>query len=417
MLKLIQHDDRGDIMIRCKLFTFFLINMLAGLYAQPVDRFMVFSDPHYYSPNSGFRETILFELVNAAITEEVDFIFITGDLIIQGVSEDSHIDSVLADWRFILDTLAQHDIRLYALRGNNDVSSGAAWDSLFSGVYAFPQNGPPGELNRTYAIVYDNMLFLSLDQYISAHRINQTWVDSILTVNHRPHIFAAGHEPVFKLIHSLGVDPEVRDLFWESLTDAGAKIFFCGHDHCYDHAVIDDGDADPTNDIHQMIVGTGGAYPHGDGEYDGDNGRWTPVRSFHAADTGYVLAEVTESGLLVSRKKREGPNNYSDGGDAYSFLTSLTEEYYSVKDFNLYQNYPNPFNQNTVISWYLTVSSHVELTVYNVLGEKVATLLSKRMNPGNYTYQFDGEFLTSGIYYCRFSAGEYQAAKKMILLR
>ncbi len=400
-----------------KYLSLVLFIIVTTLHAQPVDRFMVFSDPHHFSPHPAFRETILCEFVKAAITEEVNFVFITGDLIIQGVPEDSRIDSVLADWQFILDTLAQHGIRLYAVRGNNDISSGAAWDSLFSGAYAFPQNGPPGELNRTYAIVYDNLLFFSLDQYVSAHRINQNWIDSILTVNHRPHIFAAGHEPVFKLIHSLSVDPEDRNLFWESMTDAGAKIFFCGHDHCYDHAVMDDGDGDPVNDMHQMIVGTGGAYPHGDGEYDGDNGRWTPVRSFHAADTGYVLAEVTESGFLVSRKRREGPNKFTDGGDAYTFLTSSIKNHYPLKEFILYQNHPNPFNQNTVISWHLTVSSHVELTVYNVLGEKVAALLSKRMNPGKYTYQFDGEFLTSGIYYYRFIAGEYQAVKKMILLR
>ena len=247
-------------MIRCKLIILLLINLLTGLQAQPVNRLMVFSDPHHNSPHPAFRETVLFELVNAAITEDVDFIFITGDLIIQRLPEDSRIDSVLADWRFILDTLAQHGIRLYSARGNNDIFSGVAWDSLFSGIYTFPQNGPPGEPNRTYSIMYDNLLFLSLDQYVSGHRINQSWLDSILTGYDRPHIIVAAHEPAFKLIHTdcMGAYPEDRDLFWESLTDAGAKIYFCGHDHCYDHAILDDGDGNPLNDIHQVIVGTGG---------------------------------------------------------------------------------------------------------------------------------------------------------------
>ena len=86
-------------------------------------------------------------------------------------------------------------------------------------------------------------------------------------------------------------------------------------------------------------------------------------------------------------------------------------------DFRLNQNYPNPFNSSTVISWQLAVSSMVELSVYNVLGEKVATLVSKRMNSGNHTYTLDGKNLASGIYYYQIIAGDYREVKKMILLR
>jgi hypothetical protein len=83
----------------------------------------------------------------------------------------------------------------------------------------------------------------------------------------------------------------------------------------------------------------------------------------------------------------------------------------------LHQNYPNPFNPETVISWQLAVGSMVELSVYNVLGEKVATLVSKRMNPGHHTYTFNGSNLASGLYYYQLMAGEYRDFKQMILIK
>lgn len=86
-------------------------------------------------------------------------------------------------------------------------------------------------------------------------------------------------------------------------------------------------------------------------------------------------------------------------------------------NFVLMQNYPNPFNPTTVISWQLAVSSHVDLSVYNLLGEKVATLVSERMNAGYHTYQFDGKNLASGVYYYQLVAGDFREVKKMILLR
>jgi len=85
--------------------------------------------------------------------------------------------------------------------------------------------------------------------------------------------------------------------------------------------------------------------------------------------------------------------------------------------FRLDQNYPNPFNPSTVISWQLAVGSHVELVVYNTLGEKVAILVSQKMNPGRHHYTFNGRDLASGVYYYQLVAGDYREVKKMILLR
>jgi len=131
----------------------------AGLNAQQSTRFMVVADPHIYSPSSNFRQTILFELTVAAIEEQVDFIFFPGDLAIRKPADSTQIDTVLMDWRFVLDTLKHHNIRVLACRGNNDAYSGYAWDSLFTGDCSFPVNGPETEINRTYAFEFNDILF------------------------------------------------------------------------------------------------------------------------------------------------------------------------------------------------------------------------------------------------------------------
>ena len=88
-----------------------------------------------------------------------------------------------------------------------------------------------------------------------------------------------------------------------------------------------------------------------------------------------------------------------------------------VSKFKLDQNYPNPFNPYTLISWQLAETGHTELTVFNLLGEKVITLVSGDQNPGSHSYRFDGRNLPNGIYYYRLISGQQTEVKKMILLR
>jgi predicted GH43/DUF377 family glycosyl hydrolase len=95
----------------------------------------------------------------------------------------------------------------------------------------------------------------------------------------------------------------------------------------------------------------------------------------------------------------------------------VDEEIDTPRKFVLYQNYPNPFNPSTTIEFTLPKSEFVELKVYNILGKEVLTLVSKKLNQGNHTYTFDGNNLSSGIYYYQLVAGEYREVKKMVLLR
>lgn len=87
------------------------------------------------------------------------------------------------------------------------------------------------------------------------------------------------------------------------------------------------------------------------------------------------------------------------------------------KEFALYQNFPNPFNPTTTISFNLDRQSHVTLTVYNMLGQKVATVLSGVQSAGYHQVEFDASNLPSGMYFYKLEAGTNVAMKKMVLVK
>ncbi|HVP06337.1 MAG TPA: FlgD immunoglobulin-like domain containing protein, partial [Candidatus Acidoferrum sp.] len=92
------------------------------------------------------------------------------------------------------------------------------------------------------------------------------------------------------------------------------------------------------------------------------------------------------------------------------------------QSYGLSQNYPNPFNPTTQISFALPKASQVELTVFNVLGQEVKTLVSGQMDAGSHTVVWDGtnsagQSVSSGIYFYRISADQFSATKKMLMLK
>jgi hypothetical protein len=85
--------------------------------------------------------------------------------------------------------------------------------------------------------------------------------------------------------------------------------------------------------------------------------------------------------------------------------------------FELLQNYPNPFNPTTTIKFDVAKEGPVMLTVYNMLGEQVATLANGRYTPGSYSVNFDASVLASGIYMYRLRVGGYTQTKSMVLVK
>ncbi len=85
--------------------------------------------------------------------------------------------------------------------------------------------------------------------------------------------------------------------------------------------------------------------------------------------------------------------------------------------FNLSQNYPNPFNPSTQIVVSIPESGQYTLIVYNVLGQKIATLLSGQITAGTHTITFDDSNLMTGIYLYNFSGNNFNQTKKMMLMK
>ncbi len=93
----------------------------------------------------------------------------------------------------------------------------------------------------------------------------------------------------------------------------------------------------------------------------------------------------------------------------------------SLEKYELLQNYPNPFNPSTKIGYRIKNKSSVKLKIYDVLGNKIATLVNKEEDAGNYSVMFDqniiGRNLVSGVYYYQLQTEEFIKTKKMLLLK
>ena len=83
----------------------------------------------------------------------------------------------------------------------------------------------------------------------------------------------------------------------------------------------------------------------------------------------------------------------------------------------MYQNYPNPFNPSTTIKFALPEKTNLVIAVYNTLGEKAAELFRGEIEQGYHEIEFNAASLPSGVYFYRFESENYNAVRKMILLR
>ena len=266
----------------------------------------------------GVNSEIFTEIAAEIVRVNPDFVMLPGDLV-TGSKDSKKLRAQFIKWRSIMQPVYDAQIPVYSVRGNHDLgskkdSSGTdAWNEVFSGAYALPSDGPAGEENVTYSVRHKNALVIALDQYsIKGRHNNQEWLDGEFASNTSPHVFVMGHMPAFAVGHKDCLDdyPDQRNEFLASITRAGRRMYFCGHDHFFDHISADD-DGDPSNDIHQLIVGTGGApLRENDGKYAGDNSPYTITPVARAAKYGYMIVDVDGIEVNTTWVERIDANDY-----------------------------------------------------------------------------------------------------------
>jgi hypothetical protein len=140
--------------------------------------------------------------------------------------------------------------------------------------------------------------------------------------------------------------------------------------------------------------------------------------------TSLTFTFLTKSGAQVSVNASDAnqPSNGVINTESTSYnaplATSLVEHLGTLPmNFNLRQNYPNPFNPSTKIEYSIPEVTFVQLKVYDILGNEVATLINEEQSAGTYRADFIGNDLTSGIYFYTLNADQFTETKKMIFLK
>lgn len=120
--------------------------------------------------------------------------------------------------------------------------------------------------------------------------------------------------------------------------------------------------------------------------------------------------------LALGANEQEMLANISAAEQRYqAWFIGIDDNKLSYSALRLNQNYPNPFEQSTMISYYLPVNGDVNLTIYDLMGNEVASLVNAEQPAGDYTIQYDAKDLRSGVYYCmlRFN-GQVQTGMMML---
>lgn len=112
-----------------------------------------------------------------------------------------------------------------------------------------------------------------------------------------------------------------------------------------------------------------------------------------------------------------GRNGSISAPSVNGVFTSIEQDIEIASGIRLDQNYPNPFNPSTVIGFQLSVDSDVDLSVFDVLGRRVALLANSRMPAGSHSVTFDASSLSSGVYLYVLSAGDERVSRTMTLIK
>lgn len=139
------------------------------------------------------------------------------------------------------------------------------------------------------------------------------------------------------------------------------------------------------------------------------------------SDTTWQMSGLQGSKKYYWRVAAETPEYEGAFAFQWNFTTGAATAVEDIRsaptDFALHQNFPNPFNPVTLIRYSLPESRHVTMSVYDVLGKEVMTLINTTQEAGHHTIFLDASNLVSGIYFYRLRAGEFVETKRLMLVK
>ncbi len=191
-------------------------------------------------------------IVNLINLENVDLVIFQGDAV-NGSSSDTTLGSQMDTWLGVINTL---NCPWYYTVGNHEIATATSANVIRSKV-SMPLNGPAGYEETVFSFDHENAHFVALDSnhHGQYHHVQRSWLTTDLASATKPHKFVMAHEPAYPIGSHIGssldVYPTERDDLWNIMTNAGARIFFCGHEHFYARALH--------GSIYQVINGTCGA--------------------------------------------------------------------------------------------------------------------------------------------------------------
>jgi hypothetical protein len=147
------------------------------------------------------------------------------------------------------------------------------------------------------------------------------------------------------------------------------------------------------------------------------NGNWDKIDFVNGCGNSNSPKDYsyTDNNVKIGKYSYRLKQVDNDGTFEYSNIIEIT--FKNVEEYNLAQNYPNPFNPNTNISFVLPEAGNVKLTIYNLLGQAIKTLVNGFKESGLHNLSFDARDLNSGIYLYKLEANGYTQTRKMTLVK
>ncbi len=287
--------------------------------------------------------------------------------------------------------------RFFPSLGNHDWKTTGAQPYL--DYFTLPGN------ERYYEFTWGPVHFFAIDSddhEPDGYRVNSaqaSWLQDAMTNSTSIWNIVYMHHPPYSSGESHGSTPELQ---WP-YRSWGASAVLAGHDHTYERILQDS--------LVYFVNGLGGKSVRNFG---------TPVAGSQVrynGDYGAMRVDANQDSMVFRFYARSGEleDNYRIVRGALTSASGTTMA--RPLQFELGLNYPNPFNPTTTIPFRLNSPQNVVLTIFNIAGQKVKTLVQGELAVGDYTINWNAENVPSGVYFCRLESGKNVLTRKLILMR